>query len=125
MLSAPSETAPSSKRRKVQNLWSKIFDNVNITDEQLKEDFVTRFTNSFTPAEFLKALDNLCKTFCIGCRIEGWEDENRQTISSLQTGIPSPSNMKWEDQSCVLVGSIPKFKNIDNLPHVMILRKRT
>ena len=26
------------KLRKVQNLWSEIFDNVNITDEQLKED---------------------------------------------------------------------------------------
>ena len=30
--------------------------------------------------------------------------------------IPSPSIMKWEDLSRVLVGSIPKFKNIDDLP---------
>ena len=38
MSSAPSkrmlsESAPSYKRRKVQKLWSKIFDNVNMTDE--------------------------------------------------------------------------------------------
>ena len=111
MSSAPSETAPSSKEESPKgmewNIWQ-----CQYHYEQLKEDVVTRFTNSFTPAEFLNAWDNLCNTFCIGCRIEGWEDEIRQTISSLQTGIPSLSNMKWEDLSC---GSILKFKNIDDL----------
>ena len=35
------------KLRKVQNLWSEIFDNVNITDEQLKEDvfYSSRISN--------------------------------------------------------------------------------
>ena len=28
-----SKSAPTSTRRKVQNQWSEIFDNVNITDE--------------------------------------------------------------------------------------------
>ena len=62
---------PSSKREQVQRLWSKIFDNINIIiDEQLKEDVVTRFVESITPAEFLKASDCFCKTFCIGSGIE-------------------------------------------------------
>ena len=100
-----SKSALTSKRRKVQNHWW-----------ELKEDVVTQFTKLFTSAQFLKASDELCNTFCIGCRIEGWEDEIRQTISSVQTGIPSPSNMKWEDIPRVLVESIPKFKNIDDLP---------
>ena len=109
-----SKSALTSKRRKVQNHWW-----------ELKEDVVTQFTKLFTSAQFLKASDELCNTFCIGCRIEGWEDEIRQTISSVQTGIPSPSNMKWEDIPHVLFESIPKFKNIDDLPNVMIPRKRT
>ena len=96
MLSAPNKSAPSSKRRKVQKVWSETFDNVNITDEQLKKDVVTWFIDAFTPAEFLKASDDLCNIFCISCKVEGWEDEIRQAISSLQTGIPSPLNMKWE-----------------------------
>ena len=109
MSSIPSKSAPSSKRRKVQNLWSEVFDNVNITDEQLKEDVVTRFVFAFTPAEFLKASDSHCSAFCIGIGIEGWENEMRQTISSLQTGIPSPSNMKWDNVLRILVGSIRNF----------------
>ena len=36
-------SAPSSKRRR---LWTEIFDNVNITDKQLKEYVVPKFTNS-------------------------------------------------------------------------------
>ena len=98
-----SESAPSSKSRKVQKVWSEIFDNVNITDEQLKKDVVTRFADTFTPREFLRASDDLCNTFCIGYRVERWEDEIRQTISSLQTRIPSLSNMKWDNVPCILL----------------------
>ena len=71
MSSGPNKSAPISKRRKVQNLWSEIFGNVNITDEQLKEDVFTRFVDAFTPAEFLKASDGHCSAFCIGTGIEG------------------------------------------------------
>ena len=109
-------SAPSSKRRKAQKVWSEIFDNVNITDKQLKKDVVTWFIDAFTPAEFIKASDDLCNTFCIGCKVERWEGEIRQAISSLQTRILSPSNMKWENVPRILFGSIHKFKDIDDLP---------
>ena len=41
-----------------------------------------------------------------------WTMGGRNT-TSLQSGIPSPSNMKWEDVPLVLVGSIPFFTNVD------------
>ena len=78
MSSAPSKSAPSSKRRKVQKVQCEIFDNVNNTDEQLKEDVVTRFVFAFTPAKFLKASHSHCSAFCIGIGIEEWEYKMRQ-----------------------------------------------
>ena len=70
IMSAP---APISQRRKRQKLWSEVFDQINITDEQ-KEGIVAHFIESITPTEFLKGSDSFCKAFCIGSSVEGLEN---------------------------------------------------
>ena len=115
MSSANSKSAPSSKRRKVQNLCSEIFDNVNITDRTTKEKYCYSVRFCIYSSRISKGIRQSLQ------HILHWHwngrigDEIRQTISSLQTGILSQSNMKWENVPRILVGSIHKFKDIDDL----------
>ena len=72
--------------------------------------FREQIWNACSAAELLQFSNTHCRRFCIGVGIEGWEDKIKEAIESLQSGIPSPSYMEWEDVSHVL---IPFFTSVD------------
>ena len=116
---ASSTSMSTSKRRKLEATWSDIINTLTI-DGDLKSTLPGEFLKFGSTADFLKERESVKQVLCASAGIEGWHDNITEAIIKFQEGIPSPSNIKWDDVEHILSGSISCSPNglIDNLPDV-------
>ena len=116
---ASSTSMSTSKRRKLEATWSDIINTLTI-DGDLKSTLPAEFLKSGSTAAFLKYREFVKQSICASVGLEGWHDNITEAIIISQEGIPSLSNMKWDDVEHILSGSISCSPNglIDNLPDV-------
>ena len=116
---ASSTSMSTSKRRKLEATWSDIINTLTI-DGDLKSTLPGEFIKSGSTADYLKQPEFVKQSICEKAGIEGWHDNIAEAIIKSQEGIPSPSNMKWDDVEHVLSGNISCSPNglNDNLPDI-------
>ena len=49
------------------------------------------------------------EALCQAAGVEGWSDAIIEKITATKSGIPSPSNMTWDDRESSNIGQVPKF----------------
>ena len=105
----------SSKKRKVDHVWSDILG--CIPGIELKDDAIEKLTKACVPADFITYSKSHREMICEGVGLFGWAD-NLVSVIELKEGLPSPSNMMWDDVKYVLYGDVPPSSNamLQNLP---------
>ena len=116
-MSVRSDSESSSKKRKLEVQWDEVVS--QLPAEVRKEVASTFIEIDFTPAKFLKVNKSFKNFMCSAAGVEGWSDAITEKIITSQSGIPSSSNMTWEDTDKVLIGRVPGF----TIPHLPICNK--
>ena len=108
-----SVSTPPSKKRKVDYVWSDIFDCIPEIEDDVKDDAIEKLTNACVPVDFIAYNESVREMICEGVGLFGWAD-HLVSIIELKKGLPSPSNMTWDNVKNILVGKIARDTTIFN-----------
>ena len=103
----------SSKKRKVDYVWSNVLGCIPEIEDNIKDDAIEKLTQACAPADFITYAEPLREMICEGVGLFGWADK-LVSIIELKKRLPSPSNMTWDDVKYILVGEIAKDTTILN-----------
>ena len=112
-----SSVGTSSKKRKVDYVWNDILGCIPEIEDNVKDDAIEKLTEACVPADFITYSKSHREMICEGVGLFGWAD-NLVSVIELKEGLPSPSNMMWDDVKYVLYGDVPPSSNamLQNLP---------
>ena len=103
----------SSKKRKVDYVWNDILGCIPEIEDNVKDDAIEKLTQTCAPADFITYSEPHRETICEAVGLFGWADKIVSLIE-LKKGLPSPSNMTWDDVKYILVGKIARDRTILN-----------
>ena len=108
-----SVTSPPSKKQKVDYVWSDILGCIPEIEDNVKDDAIEKLTQMCAPADFITYSEPQREMICERSGLFGWADK-LVSIIELKKGLPSPSNMTWDDVKYILVGKIARDTTILN-----------